>query len=132
MREPQFTDEREHARKLLGKRYRWWQDALAERQLRLGDDSVAPPSFAFTSIRSLAFARSTNPHLAKIPRDRRAVFLDECRYLSIDRPSRKRLGGIVHTANEPGTMASSILVSWTANPFSISYTSSAWRITSLS
>ena len=45
LREPQFTDEREHARKLLGKRYRWWQDALAERQLKLGDDSVAPLFF---------------------------------------------------------------------------------------
>jgi nitroimidazol reductase NimA-like FMN-containing flavoprotein (pyridoxamine 5'-phosphate oxidase superfamily) len=38
--EPQFTAEREHARALLGKRYRWWQNALAERELRLGNDSI--------------------------------------------------------------------------------------------
>jgi uncharacterized protein len=40
--EPQYTVEREHGRKLLGKRYHWWQSALAERQLKLGDDSIAP------------------------------------------------------------------------------------------
>jgi nitroimidazol reductase NimA-like FMN-containing flavoprotein (pyridoxamine 5'-phosphate oxidase superfamily) len=38
--EPQYTAEREHARVLLGKRYRWWQNALAERELRLGNDSI--------------------------------------------------------------------------------------------
>jgi len=38
--EPQYTAEREHARKLLGKRYRWWQNALGERQLRLGDELI--------------------------------------------------------------------------------------------
>jgi nitroimidazol reductase NimA-like FMN-containing flavoprotein (pyridoxamine 5'-phosphate oxidase superfamily) len=40
--EPQYTAEREHARMLLGKRYQWWLNALAERQLRLGDDSITP------------------------------------------------------------------------------------------
>ncbi len=38
--EPQYTAEREHARALLGKRYRWWENALAERELRLGNDSI--------------------------------------------------------------------------------------------
>ena len=42
---PQYTDEREHAQKLLGKRYRWWQNALGERQLRLGDDLITPLFF---------------------------------------------------------------------------------------
>jgi uncharacterized protein len=40
--EPQYTAEREHARKLLEKHYLWWQNALAERQLKLGGDSIAP------------------------------------------------------------------------------------------
>jgi len=43
--EPQYTGERKHAEKLLGKRYRWWQNALGERQLRLGDDLIAPLFF---------------------------------------------------------------------------------------
>ena len=43
--EPQYTDEREHARRLLGKRYRWWQNALGERQLRLGDELINPLFF---------------------------------------------------------------------------------------
>lgn len=43
--EPQYTAEREHARRLLGKRYRWWQNALGERQLRLGEDLITPLFF---------------------------------------------------------------------------------------
>ena len=43
--EPQYTAEREHARRLLGKRYQWWQSAFAERQLRLGDDLITPLIF---------------------------------------------------------------------------------------
>lgn len=43
--EPQFTAEREHARTLLEKRSRWWQNALGERQLRLGDHAIAPLFF---------------------------------------------------------------------------------------
>jgi len=38
--EPQYTAERDHARKLLEKRYRWWQNALGERQLRAGDSLI--------------------------------------------------------------------------------------------
>ena len=40
--EPQYTSEREHARRLLEKQYRWWQNALAERQLRLAGDLISP------------------------------------------------------------------------------------------
>ncbi len=43
--EPQYTDEREHAQKLLGKRYRWWQNPLGERQLRVGDQLINPLFF---------------------------------------------------------------------------------------
>jgi len=43
--EPRFTAEREHARTLLGKRKLWWQNALGERQLRLGDHAIAPLFF---------------------------------------------------------------------------------------
>ena len=39
--EPQFADECAHARKLLGERHLWWQNALRDRQL--GDDLVALP-----------------------------------------------------------------------------------------
>jgi len=57
--EPQFTAEREHARMLLGKRYRWWQNALAERQLRLGDHSIAPLFFRIL-IDSMTGLRATD------------------------------------------------------------------------
>jgi len=43
--EPQFTDERAHARKLLEKRHGWWQAAMAERQLKSGDSLIAPLFF---------------------------------------------------------------------------------------
>jgi nitroimidazol reductase NimA-like FMN-containing flavoprotein (pyridoxamine 5'-phosphate oxidase superfamily) len=43
--EPQYTAEREHARTLLGKRYLWWQNALGERQIRVGDHAIAPLFF---------------------------------------------------------------------------------------
>jgi len=38
--EPRYAAEREHARTLLDERFRWWQNALAERQLRLGNHSI--------------------------------------------------------------------------------------------
>jgi len=38
--EPQFTQERAHARKLLEKRHHWWLNALAERRLNMPDQSV--------------------------------------------------------------------------------------------
>ncbi|HEV2728493.1 MAG TPA: pyridoxamine 5'-phosphate oxidase family protein [Terriglobales bacterium] len=43
--EPQFTDERNHARKLLQKRHHWWLNAFAERRLRLRDEEIAPLFF---------------------------------------------------------------------------------------
>ena len=43
--EPQYTAERQHARMLLEKRSKWWQNALGERQLRLGDHAIAPLFF---------------------------------------------------------------------------------------
>jgi len=56
--EPQFTNERAHAQKLLGKRYLWWQNALGERQLRQGDDLITPLFFricidSMTGLRAL-------------------------------------------------------------------------------
>lgn len=38
--EPQYAAERAYARKLLGKRYRWWGPALAERQAKTLGDAV--------------------------------------------------------------------------------------------
>jgi hypothetical protein len=38
--EPQFTQERGHARKLLEKRHHWWLNALAERRMATPDQSV--------------------------------------------------------------------------------------------
>ena len=43
--EPQFKDERKRARKMLDKRARWWQTALAERQSKSGDELIAPLFF---------------------------------------------------------------------------------------
>lgn len=41
LREPQFEIERAHARKLLDRQHHWWLNALAERQLKAGDNLVA-------------------------------------------------------------------------------------------
>jgi len=43
--EPQYAEERQHARELLEKRHRWWLNALAERQLKSVDDLIAPIFF---------------------------------------------------------------------------------------
>lgn len=45
LREPQFTEERAHARKLLKQRPRWWQTALAERELKSSDELIEPIFF---------------------------------------------------------------------------------------
>lgn len=34
-----------HARDLLGKRYQWWLNALAERRMELRDNMIAPLFF---------------------------------------------------------------------------------------
>ena len=43
--EPQYIDERKHARELLARRIRWWRTALAERQLKSGDELIEPLLF---------------------------------------------------------------------------------------
>src|SRR5271157_5230817 len=43
--EPQYTAERKHASTLLGKRYHWWLNALAERRMKLGDSLIEPLFF---------------------------------------------------------------------------------------
>lgn len=43
--EPQYTDERDHARKLLEKRHHWWLNAMAERRTELDDQAIAPIFF---------------------------------------------------------------------------------------
>lgn len=43
--EPQFTQERAHARKLLGKKHHWWLNALAERRVGAEDQQVEPLFF---------------------------------------------------------------------------------------
>ena len=45
LREPQFTDEKAHARKLLRQRSKWWQTALAERELKSSDELIEPIFF---------------------------------------------------------------------------------------
>jgi uncharacterized protein len=45
LREPQYTEERAHGRKLLERHGRWWQNPLAERQLKTGDELIAPILF---------------------------------------------------------------------------------------
>jgi hypothetical protein len=69
--EPQYTAEREHARTLLEKRGRWWQNALGERQLRLGAHAIAPLFFrihvdSITGLR--AVGGSDEPEFEKNPR----------------------------------------------------------------
>ena len=43
--EPQFTQERAHARKLLGTRHHWWLNAMAERWVGSEDQQVEPLFF---------------------------------------------------------------------------------------
>jgi len=57
--EPQFSEEREHARELLEARQRWWLTALAERRIRVPDGQVAPLFFAIR-IDSVTGIRSTS------------------------------------------------------------------------
>jgi uncharacterized protein len=59
LQEPQFSVEREHAKKLLEKRHRWWQAAMAERQMTAGDHLIDPLFFrvridSITGLRSAA------------------------------------------------------------------------------
>ncbi|HVN20864.1 MAG TPA: pyridoxamine 5'-phosphate oxidase family protein [Dongiaceae bacterium] len=43
--EPQFEDERNHARKLLQQRHHWWLNAVAERRIQMSDHEIKPLFF---------------------------------------------------------------------------------------
>lgn len=43
--EPQFEEERNHARKLLQQRNQWWLNAMAGRRIRLRDEEIKPLFF---------------------------------------------------------------------------------------
>ena len=43
--EPQFENERKHARKLLQQRHHWWLNAVAERRILMRDEEVKPLFF---------------------------------------------------------------------------------------
>jgi nitroimidazol reductase NimA-like FMN-containing flavoprotein (pyridoxamine 5'-phosphate oxidase superfamily) len=43
--EPQYAEERDHARKLLEKRYHWWINVMAQRRLNADDESITPLFF---------------------------------------------------------------------------------------
>jgi len=51
--EPQFTEERKHARKLLEGRARWWQVPLAERQ-SMSEQELIEPLFFRVHVDSLS------------------------------------------------------------------------------
>lgn len=43
--EPEYADERAHARRLLEQRHRWWLNAMAERLMRSSDPLIEPLFF---------------------------------------------------------------------------------------
>lgn len=43
--EPRFTDERNHARKLLEKHHHWWLTPLAQRRTQVSDHDIKPIFF---------------------------------------------------------------------------------------
>ena len=60
--EPQFVDERAHARDLLQRKHRWWVNALAERRISERDEAILPLFFrihikSVTGLRSLGNTR---------------------------------------------------------------------------
>jgi len=56
--EPQFEDQRNHARKLLQQRHHWWLNAMAERRIRLRDEEIKPLFFRIW-VSSVTGLRST-------------------------------------------------------------------------
>ena len=70
LREPQFTEERARARKLLKQRPKWWQTALAERELK-SEDELIEPIFFRIQIDSITGLRSSGE--ARSPRDENAA-----------------------------------------------------------
>jgi uncharacterized protein len=57
--EPQFAEERAHARELLKQRSGWWKPALAERDLKSSNELIAPIFFRI-GIDSLTGLHSTS------------------------------------------------------------------------
>ncbi len=43
--DPQRSDERDHARRLMEKRRHWWLNALAERRIQVRDQDITPVFF---------------------------------------------------------------------------------------
>ena len=43
--EPEFTDERNHARQLLEKKHNWWMNSMAERMMKSADPLIDPLFF---------------------------------------------------------------------------------------
>jgi nitroimidazol reductase NimA-like FMN-containing flavoprotein (pyridoxamine 5'-phosphate oxidase superfamily) len=59
LHEPQYAVERKHASSLLAKRYRWWLNAIGERQMRVGDKSIEPLFFRIR-LHSVSGLRATD------------------------------------------------------------------------
>jgi nitroimidazol reductase NimA-like FMN-containing flavoprotein (pyridoxamine 5'-phosphate oxidase superfamily) len=59
LHEPQFTDERDHARRLLEKRTQWWLNAVAARRPKVPDEKIAPIFFRIR-ISSVSGLRGTS------------------------------------------------------------------------
>ena len=57
--EPQYTAERTHASSLLAKRHHWWLNALGERQMRVGENSIEALFFRIR-IQSMSGLRATD------------------------------------------------------------------------
>ena len=57
--EPQYTEERKHASSLLEQCSHWWLNALGERQMRVGDQSIEPLFFRIR-IQSMSGLRATD------------------------------------------------------------------------
>ncbi len=57
--EPQFEDERNHARKLMQQRHHWWLNAMAERRVSLRDEDIKPLFFRI-HINSVTGLRATS------------------------------------------------------------------------
>jgi len=55
--EPQFVDERTHARDLLQRKHQWWVNALAERRISERDEAILPLFFRI-HIKSVTGLRS--------------------------------------------------------------------------
>jgi nitroimidazol reductase NimA-like FMN-containing flavoprotein (pyridoxamine 5'-phosphate oxidase superfamily) len=57
--EPEYAEERAHARQLLEKRHRWWMNAMGERMMKSGDQLIEPLFFR-VQIDSMSGLRADN------------------------------------------------------------------------